>query len=58
MEITYSIGPRFINGKNIDEDVKAAIPKNITHQEISDPVTGIAGKGYEPGQHNLDGSDL
>lgn len=58
MEITYTTGPRYIDGVNIDEDVNAGIAKLIVEQEISDPVTGIAGKGYEPGQKNKDGSDL
>lgn len=58
MEITYSVGPRYIDGVNIDADVDASIPKVVVEQEISDPVTGIAGEGYEPGQKNRDGSDL
>ena len=58
MEVTYSIGPRYINGKNIDEDIKAEIPKVITEQGISDPVTDLGGKGYQPGQLNRDGTDL
>ena len=58
MEITYSVGPRYIDGVNIDADVDASIPKVVVEQEISDPVTGITGKGYEPGQKNRDGSDL
>ena len=57
MDITYSTGPRYIDGINIDADVVASIPvcKEI---EISDPVTGLDGIGYEPGQKNKDGSDL
>ena len=58
MEITYQVGPRFIDGKNIDEDVKAAIPRLITEQSIDSPVTGIEGLGYQPGQLNKDGSEL
>ena len=58
MEITYTTGPRYIDGVNIDEDVNAGIAKLIVEQEIPDPVTGIAGEGYEPGQKNKDGSDL
>ena len=48
MEVTYSVGPRFIDGVNIDVDVDASIPVPVTEQEISDPVTGIDGLGYEP----------
>jgi len=58
MEITYSEGPRYIDGVNIDADANAGLPKTITEQEISDPVTGIDGTGYQPGQKNRDGSDL
>jgi len=58
MEVTYSVGPRYIDGVNIDADVDASIPVVIADQEVSDPVTGIAGEGYEPGQKNKDGSDL
>ena len=58
MEVTYSTGPRFIDGVNIDQDVNASLPKTIVEQEISAPVTGIDGTGYQPGQKNRDGSDL
>lgn len=58
MEIVYSTGPRYVDGINIDADVDASIPKTIAEQAISDPVTGIGGRGYQPGQKNLDGSDL
>ena len=58
MEITYSVGPRYIDGVNIDADVDASIPKVVVEMEIDEPVTGLAGEGYEPGQKNLDGSDL
>jgi hypothetical protein len=57
MEITYSIGPRYIDGINIDADVDASIAK-ATEVKIDDPVTGFKGIGYEPGQKNRDGSDL
>jgi hypothetical protein len=56
--VEYSVGPRYIDGINIDADVDASIPVTIAEQEISDPVTGIDGLGYEPGQKNRDGSDL
>lgn len=58
MEVLYSTGPRYIDGINMDADVNAAVPVNKATQEISDPVTGVCGKGYEPGQLNKDGSDL
>lgn len=56
--VEYSVGPRYIDGINIDTDVDASIPITIAEQEISDPVTGLDGLGYQPGQKNLDGSDL
>lgn len=58
MEIIYSVGPRYINGKNIDNDINASFPKVLAEQDISDPVTGIGGKGYEPGQLNKDGGEI
>lgn len=58
MEVTYSEGPRYIDGVNIDADANASIPKVVAEREINEPVTGLAGEGYEPGQKNLDGSDL
>ena len=56
--VEYSVGPRYIDGVNIDADVDAYIPKKVAELEISDPVTGLDGHGYERGQKNLDGSDL
>jgi hypothetical protein len=58
VNLTYSVGPRYIDGINIDGDVDASIPKKVTERDIADPVTGLSGIGYEPGQKNLDGSDL
>jgi hypothetical protein len=58
MEVTYSIGPRYIDGINIDADVNAAIPEVIAELSIEEPVTGLEGLGYEPGQKNKDGGDL
>ena len=58
MEITYSTGPRYIDGVNIDADANAGKARTICEQQISDPVTGIDGLGYKPGQKNRDGSDL
>lgn len=57
MDVTYTTGPRYINGVNIDADVLASVAEE--HEvSISDPVTGLKGLGYEPGQKNLDGGDL
>ena len=58
MEITYSAGPRYIDGVNIDADVDADIPKTVAERSIDEPVTGLGGLGYEPGQKNLDGGEL
>ena len=58
MEITYSSGPRYIDGINIDADINASIPKVVADQEISDPVTDLTDIGYEPGQLNKDGTPL
>jgi hypothetical protein len=58
MDITYSVGPRYIDGVNIDIDADAGVPSVSVQRDIADPVTGLAGHGYEPGQKNLDGSDL
>ena len=55
--VTYSTGPRYIDGVNIDVDANASIAKT-EEVAISDPVTGLKGLGYEPGQKNKDGSDL
>lgn len=57
MEITYTNGPRFIDGVNIDADVNAGLAK-VDERSIIDPVTDYKGMGYEPGQKNLDGSDV
>jgi hypothetical protein len=58
MEVTYSVGPRYIDGVNIDADVAASFPSKEQERAIEEPVTGLDGLGYEPGQKNLDGSDL
>ena len=58
MDVTYSVGPRYIDGVNIDADVDASIPSKVYERDITDPVTDFTGRGYEPGQKNLDGSDL
>ena len=56
-EVTYSKGPRYIDGVNIDADVNASFAK-IDERAIDEPVTGYKGRGYEPGQKNKDGSEL
>lgn len=56
--VTYSVGPRYIDGVNIDKDIDASICRKEVERDISDSVTGLAGVGYEPGQKNRDGSDL
>ena len=58
MEVSYSVGPRYIDGVNLDADVDASISGSEIELEIADPVTGLGGLGYKPGQKNLDGSDL
>jgi hypothetical protein len=58
LDITYSNGPRYIDGINIDLDANAGLTVKVHEQQISDPVTGLDGRGYQPGQKNLDGSDL
>lgn len=58
MEVTYSQGPRFIDGINIDQDANAGHAKTVATKEISDPVTNLNGLGYEPGQKNRDGSEV
>ena len=58
MEVNYSTGPRYIDGINIDADVAASHAKIIADQQISDPVTGLDGLGYQPGQKNKDGTEL
>lgn len=57
MEITYRNGPRYIDGENIDIDANAEHP-SIIERDVADPVTGLHGMGYQPGQKNLDGSEL
>lgn len=57
MDVRYTAGPRYIDGVNIDADVLASIPIEA-EVGITDPVTDLKGRGYEPGQKNLDGTDL
>ena len=58
MEVTYTTGPRYIDGINIDADANAAIPSKEQERQIADPVTDLEGAGYQPGQLNRDGTPL
>lgn len=58
MDVTYSEGPRYIDGYNLDQDVDASIPSRITELTITDPVTDLLGTGYEQNQKNKDGTPL
>ena len=60
VEFTHSIGPRILqDGTNLDQDIVSAVPQ-IQYRSIADPVSdgSLGYSGYEPGQKNLDGSDL
>ena len=57
MDVTYSTsGLDTLTASTLIVDANATIPATITEQEIADPVTGIDGTGYEPGQKNRDGA--
>lgn len=56
--VTYSVGPRYIDGVNIDADVNAGLPSKEAEREIDEPVQELEGRGYEPGQLNKDGGLL
>ena len=58
MEVTYTTGPRYINGVNIDADVDATTHVKQQERQIADPVTDLEGTGYRPGQLNKDGTPL
>ena len=58
MDINYSTGPRYIDGVNIDLDSDSSVEIKEIKVEISSPVTGLTGNGYQPNQKNNDGSDL
>ena len=57
MDVSFSKGPRYIDGVNIDADVDAGFAE-VDERDIADPVTDYKGRGYEPGQKNLDGGQL
>ena len=56
------MGPRFIDGINIELDANATTEIKSIEIDIADPVTGLLQEepldGYEPGQKNKDGTDL
>ena len=58
MEVTYSVGPRYIDGVNIDADIDASFPSKKVERSIDEPVQELGGRGYEPGQLNKDGGLL
>ena len=43
MKVTYTTGPRYIDGVNIDADVDASMPTRVQERAIDEPVTGLAG---------------
>lgn len=55
----YVIGPRYVDGINLDADIIAAQPV-IQRRQITDPVNdGSLGRpAYSPGSKNKDGSEL
>lgn len=57
IEPEYLVGPRFIDGINVDADVVAGQPV-VHRRQITDPVNdGSLGKpAYAPGSTNKDGS--
>jgi hypothetical protein len=60
VEFTHSEGPRILeDGTNLDKDIISAVPR-IQHRSITDPVGdgSLGDPGYQPGQRNLDGSEL
>ena len=40
-EVTYSEGPRYIDGVNIDADANAALPSKSVERGIADVVTAL-----------------
>ena len=60
VEFEYVKGPRILeDGTNLDADIIAYDPI-IQRRSIVDPVSdgSLGVPGYQPGQKNLDGSDL
>ena len=56
--VTYTTGPRYIDGINIDVDINAGFPSEEHERAIDEPVQELKGRGYEPGQLNKDGGPL
>ena len=46
-EVTYSKGPRYIDGINIDADVDASFPVE-DEVNVTDPVTGMISAELRP----------
>lgn len=60
VEFEYGTGPRILeDGTNLDVDIIAGHPR-IQRRSIIDPVSdgSLGPPGYQPGQKNLDGTDL
>jgi hypothetical protein len=60
VEFTNTSGPRILeDGTNLDADFIGCHPV-VTKRSITDPVSdgSLGPPGYQPGQKNLDGSDL
>lgn len=58
--LEYTKGPRILeDGTNLDKDFTGTHP-SIYRRSINDPVSdgSLGPPGYEPGQKNLDGTDL
>jgi hypothetical protein len=60
IEFIHVTGPRILeDGTNLDADFKGGHPV-ILNRAITDPVSdgSLGAPGYQPGQKNLDGTDL
>ena len=60
VNFTYCHGPRILeDGTNLDSDIIATHPR-VQYRSITDPVSdgSLGDPGYEPGQKNLDGTEL
>lgn len=60
VEFTYVDGPRILeDGTNMDRDIIAIHPR-VQRRGVADPVSdgSLGPPGYEPGQKNLDDTEL
>lgn len=60
VEFINTTGPRILDdGTNLDADFQGGHPA-ILKRSITDPVSdgSLGPPGYQPGQKNLDGTDL